>query len=86
MLKKDPEVTKRYGWWDAIAFSNHETYNFIAHENSIHRQSEQCNAPSTRLREGVMEQRTGGHTILERCDGEVPFLIDFDASKGEHVG
>ena len=34
MLKKDPEVTKRYGRRDAIAFGKPQTYNFSAHEKT----------------------------------------------------
>ena len=34
MLKKDTEVTKRYGWRNAIAFSKPQTYNFSAHEKT----------------------------------------------------
>ena len=34
MLKKDPEVTKRYGRRDAIAFGKPQTYYFSAHEKT----------------------------------------------------
>ena len=34
MLKKVPEVTKRYGLRDAIAFRKPQTYNFSAHEKN----------------------------------------------------
>ena len=34
MLKKDPEVTKKYGRRDGISFSKPQTYNFSAHEKT----------------------------------------------------
>ena len=34
MQKKDPKVTQRYRWRDAIAFSYPQTYNFSAHKKT----------------------------------------------------